>query len=261
MSIGLLTGLFRSVDFLWSIGFDVVGIAGQFVALIFGPISVVQPVLSLGLVLAIVIERRLARRSLSVVELLATLAVALLLTAFVVLRGTSTTEAVSSSLTVLVSLIVFGGCAILYLVAKRTKERLPTLLVASFGALSLGCASVLEREVGLQIDVGVVHALTGYQLWILLASAPLSLLLTQSAFQFGELKIVLPILTVGEPLVAMVLGRFMVGEPLFPSQNLLWGLAALIGLACSLIVLARSESIFRSAVSDSTSASSEGDGS
>jgi hypothetical protein len=259
MSMGLLRGLFRSVDFLWSIGFDIVGIAAQFVALVFGPISVVQPLLSLGLVLAIVIERRLAHRSLSLLELGATLAVAVCLTFFVVLRGTGASESVSTSRTLLVSVVVFGGCGVLYLFARRASQRLPTLLLAGFGAVSLGCAAVLEREVGLQLDVSFTHAITGFQLWVLLASAPLSLLLTQSAFQFGELKIVLPILTVGEPLVAMVLGRFMVGEALLPSRNLLGGVLALVGLVVSLVVLARSESFFRASKAAPPAISNEGE--
>lgn len=245
LSFGLLSRLLRTSDFLWSMGFDAVGVISQFVALSFGPISVVQPVLSLGLVLAVYIERKMAQRRLSLSEILAMLGIGASLSLFVVLRGIEAHDRVSAlwSIAISVGVLVIAGAVQIY---SRWKTRqVSSMVLAAISALLLGCATVLEREVGLSLARGLLHPLLTWQLWALVAIAPIALLYVQSTFQVGALSVVLPLMTVGEPLFAMGLGRIMVGENFLGRSSVAGSFGALLVLVVCLLVLAMKESDFR----------------
>lgn len=256
LSFGLLSRLLRTSDFLWSMGFDAVGITAQFVALSFGPISVVQPVLSLGLVLAVYIERRMAQRRLSAAEILAMLGIGASLSLFVVLRGVDAHDRVSSSWSIAISAGVLVVAGVVQVYSRWRTRQVSSVVLAAISALLLGCATVLEREVGLSLSRGLLHPLITWQLWVLVAIAPIALLYVQSTFQVGALSVVLPLMTVGEPLFAMGLGRIMVGENFLGRSSVVGSMGSLLVLVVCLLVLAVAESDFRRHLPKETSGGS-----
>jgi hypothetical protein len=62
------------------------------------------------------------------------------------------------------------------------------------------------------LDAGVLHTLATWAPYALVAGAVVALLLTQSAFHAGALRLSLPTLTVAQPLVAGAIGLGVFGE-------------------------------------------------
>ena len=251
LRISLIGKLVRNADFLRGSFFDIIGIVAQFFALTLGPVSIVQPILSFGLVLALGIEHRFARRRFQPLDIIASIVTTLSLAYFVILRGRNVSDNMSVALTLILALSILAWDLALLVAAKVLSKRLPQLVVVGSAALSLGCGSVLEREVGLALHHGVFYTSLYPPTWILIVLGPVSLLLVQSAFQLGALKSVLPILTIGEPTVAILLGAVMLGETVLPLRHLLAGSLTLAVMILSLLYLARSESNFRESI-DST---------
>ncbi len=245
LRISLLGRLFRNADFLRGSFFDVIGVVAQFFALTLGPVSIVQPILSFGLVLALGIEHRLARRKFQPLDIIASIITTLSLAYFVVLRGRNVSDNLSITLTLILALSILAWDLALLVAARIMAKRLPQLMVVGSAAISLGCGSVLEREVGLALHHGVIHTALYPPTWILIVLGPVSLLLVQSAFQLGALKSVLPMLTIGEPTVAILLSAVMLGETVLPLYHLIAGSITLAVMILSLLYLARSESNFR----------------
>jgi ABC-type multidrug transport system permease subunit len=249
LRISLIGKLLKNAEFLKGALFDIIGVIAQFFALAIGPISIVQPILAMGLAFALGIEHKLAGRRFRLLDIIASVITTLSLAYFVVLRGTKVNDHIQlgTTLTVSVSVIVLDLSVVL--LGKVRKHTVPQLIVVVAAALSLGCGSVLEREVGISLHKGVLHTALFAPTWVLILLAPISLLLVQSAFQLGSLKAVLPTLTVGEPTAALLLGASMLGEGVMPSKGFVQGIAALLVMAVSLLYLAVSESRFRESVS------------
>ncbi len=72
-------------------------------------------------------------------------------------------------------------------------------------------AAVTERT-GHILNAGVVHTLATWEPYALLVAGVAALLLTQSAFHAGALRLSLPTLTVAQPLVAVAIGLGFFGE-------------------------------------------------
>lgn len=247
MSGMLLIRMFRSSSFLASMAFDVIGVGGQFIALTLGAIGIVQPIIALGLIIALLIEHFVTKRRMSLGEFAVSVIATAALAVFVGLRPLHVPDVVHEGWSLLVTVLSLALCGTLLLIA-RFSIRLPSLLISSVAAIALGCAAVLEREVGIQLHHGVLVVLSHWQIWGLLVVAPVTLLLVQSAFQLAEMKTVLPILTVGEPILAVGLGRLMLSEPIFPGSTWYVGLVLVVVLVVSLLYLARSEVRFEDVI-------------
>jgi type IV secretory pathway TrbD component len=247
MSGMLLVRMFRSSSFLASLAFDVIGVGGQFIALTLGAIGIVQPIIALGLIIALLVEHFVTKRRMSLVEFIVSVIATAALAVFVGLRPLHVHDVIHEGWSLIVTMLSLALCGALLVIA-RWSIRLPSLLISTVAAIALGCAAVLEREVGIQLHHGVLSVLGHWQVWGLLVVAPVTLLLVQSAFQLAEMKTVLPVLTVGEPILAVALGRLMLTEPIFPGSTWYVGLALVVVLVASLLYLARSESRFEDVI-------------
>jgi hypothetical protein len=85
------------------------------------------------------------------------------------------------------------------------------LLGAGSGA-AFGYVAALTERTGHILDGGVVHTLGTWEPYALLVGGVGALLLTQSAFHAGALRLSLPTLTVAQPLVAVAIGLGLFGE-------------------------------------------------
>lgn len=242
LRFGLLVRLLGNPRFGLGAAFDVLGGLAQFFALKYGSVTEVLPVLASGFVLAIVIEHLVARRAIPTGEAVGLAVSALSLVAFLVLAPNTTTDViyVRASAAIAVGGIVLGASAITWLRSRLTSH---AHLQALLGAVLLGVAAVFEREVGiLWATRGTVATLEHWELWALVVVGALALLLVQSSFQRQRLSGVLPIVTVGEPVAAIVLSTLALDTPLLRGHGA--GVASLVSLAVeigALVYLARRE--------------------
>lgn len=183
-------------------------------ALRLGPLVLVQPIGVSGLVFALPLAAALHGHRVVRRELLGAIAVAAGLVAVLVSVQLPTRPPTMTGrgLAVLV-----GITAAVVLAAAFGGRRLPTgvrapVYAAGAGAL-FGVASALVRLVAVRVgDMTQLHALLGPTV-ILGAAATAGLLLAQSAYHVGSLASVLPAVIVADPLGAILVGQFLLGEP------------------------------------------------
>jgi hypothetical protein len=70
-----------------------------------------------------------------------------------------------------------------------------------------GVTSAITERTGHLLYGGVLHALSSWAPYTLAVFSIVGLLLNQSAYQAGDLRLSLPVLTVLEPIVAIVIGQ------------------------------------------------------
>ncbi|HEY1967566.1 MAG TPA: DMT family transporter [Pseudonocardia sp.] len=230
---GLLAELARKRGWLIGVAAQATGVTLHLVAVNLGPLSVVQPVLTIGLVLALLLQRVLGRRvgaqawlsaglvvlGLSVFLaatpehpsgdpgattdwtpglLMAGLLVAVTLTSGLLTAGT-------------VRCVSLGGCA--------------GVMMATSAALGKAWGAVLAAQ-------GITGLVTGWQLWAGLACGAAGTLLSQTAFQAGPLGGSLAAMMAIDPVVGVGLGVVVFGEPFAAAGTLV---ARLVGLGLTLL--------------------------
>ena len=210
---GLLRALLRSR--LWWVGTvgDVGGYLAQAAALGFGSLLLVQPLLVTTLLFALPLGARWAGRRLSRADGAWALLLAVALAAFVVFadptpglaRAAFATWAPAAAL--LAAVLV--GCVV---AAHRRVGVGRAVLLAVATAIAYGATAALTKGVVDLLGDGLVPLLTAWETYGLVVMALGGTLLQQSAFQAGGLAASLPVITVGEPVVAAVLGAAVLGE-------------------------------------------------
>jgi drug/metabolite transporter (DMT)-like permease len=212
MRWGLIGHLIRRP--LWLVGnlADVAGYGLQFLALRTGSLALVQPLLVTGLVMALVADSLIDGRALSRGEWASTGMTVLGLGLFLgVSRPGRGFPHGSTVGWVLLGLAAGGSVAALVLVA-RASPRWRSLCLGSATGVLFGVVAALTESSAHLLDHGIVHALGHWEPYALAVCAVLGLMLSQSAFQAGDLKWSLPALTVVEPVVAILIGQLLFGE-------------------------------------------------
>ncbi len=231
----LLISLFQHGGWLIGLALDAVAVIFQIIALSSGSVVVVQPIIALGLVASVLAAplfgvKRPDRASL-LMAFAGTMGVAL----FVIGRPVQAGDHYRGGLTVIASILVLAVSVCVSLLPIRS-ESIKATLQAVGGALLVGYASVLERELGINFHrLGLVGSLTSMPVISLVAVGAVGLLVTQSAFQLGELHVVLPIFSVGEPIVALLGAKLILGERIF--GNGIHAVGQLAGLTVALVAL------------------------
>lgn len=213
MRAGLLVNLARRP--LWLVGnaLDGVGYLFQFLALRRGSLALVEPLLVLSLVFAMPVAAFLDHRRPSRSEVASTGVVAAGLALFlgVARPGLGHPDASAKAWTIL-SVVVVGGCAAAVAGARHGTRRRAAVLLGVGSGLAFGYVAALTERTGHLLDAGVVHTLASWVPYAMGIGAVAALLLTQSAFNAGDLRLSLPVLTVAQPLVAMAIGLGVFGE-------------------------------------------------
>ena len=206
---------------LWLIGItvDISASAMQAVALHFGPLALVQPILVLDLLFAVVITAVLTRRRPDRVTgagvLCCTGGLALFLA---VARPTSPAVTVAPTILVPIGIGVAVTIA-LCLIAWRLSPRkfLPLATAFACGAI-FGVTAFLLKEITQTIGLGFNPPSQQWPLYAFIIAEPLGFLLNQNAFQESSLIApVLAIRTVTDPLVAIAIGLVWLNEQLASS--------------------------------------------
>jgi hypothetical protein len=207
MRIGLIGHLIRRP--LWLLGnlADVAGFGLQFVAL-----ALVQPLLVTGLIFALVADAILDGRRLTRAERRWTLTTVAGLAVFLAVSRPGPGSPHARALGwILLGLAGLASVGTLVLVA-RASARWRSLCLGTATGILFGLVAALTESSAHLLDHGILHALGHWQPYALAVCAVLGLMLTQSAFQAGDLRWSLPALTVVEPVVAILIGQVLFGE-------------------------------------------------
>lgn len=124
---------------------------------------------------------------------------------------------------------VAAGAAVLVMGGRQLRPTAePARLAAAAGVL-FGLQDALTQRVERVASRGLVHLLTGWSLFLLVAVAVVGILLNQSAFEAGPLSRSLPAVVAGEPLTGIGIGVGLYGEHI--TLALPWVVVELVGLA------------------------------
>ncbi|HEX5294790.1 MAG TPA: DMT family transporter [Streptosporangiaceae bacterium] len=201
---------------LWvaSIGGTVLGFALQVVALRFGPLALVEPLLICDLIFAVLINCYLRNRW-DVLLLGGVLAAALGVAGFLAIaRPTSGNTTVSFFVVLPLGAGLAAGVVGCLAVAARSDFLRPLALALACG-INYGVAAFLVKLVVSDVSGGLVGLLTDWPIYALAIVGPLGFLLNENAFQQGTLIApVLSIITVCDPLISIALAALWLNEKL-----------------------------------------------
>jgi hypothetical protein len=237
---------------LWAaaLAADFLGVGLQVVALHYGALALVQPLLVTGLLFALLLGH-VGRKPPSVREIGWALAVGGSLVGFLRVSG-----ALDTAPRVHVHPIhatIFASClvlAVVILVVGGQRDVPPAgragMLGLAVGAIYAVTASLIKAATGVFADHGALALLLGWQLWAGLAVGTVGLILGQITFQAGPLTASLPAISAVDPLLSVLIGVVVYDEHLHrgPGHGLLMlGLVAVLVVA--IIGLSRIESTGR----------------
>jgi drug/metabolite transporter (DMT)-like permease len=229
LSAHLLIRLLR--DPLWILGFfaSVAGYGMQAVALYLAPVVLVQPLIVTELIFALPLAAWHGGRRLGLREWAGVVLVAAGLALFVAVGqpGGEGTK-VNNANAVLALVSGAGALAVLVGLGESRMDH-PTLRASALaGAASIcfGGLSLLTRVVGHDFGSDGIGALATPKPYLLAVVAIGGLLLSQTAFRIAPLSVSLPIIDVGEPTVASLLGVLILGETIHTGPGTLAAVAA-----------------------------------
>lgn len=240
LRLGLFADLFRQP--LWLIGaaLDVVAAALQGLALHFGPLSVVQPLLVLGLLLVVPLAAVVARRRPRRIELWgAALCVAGLIVFLAVAHpsaGDSTVSTAGAAALLAAGSVAAAACV----VAARVNAALRATWLAAGAGVAYGVSATALKLTTDDITRGFVPLFTHWPVYALAGSAAIGMLLNQNAFQAGSLPTPMAAMTVVEPVIAVVIGTTLLHERFHVGiAGLVVVATGLLAMAAGIVLLAR----------------------
>ncbi|MBB3603923.1 drug/metabolite transporter (DMT)-like permease [Mycolicibacterium sp. BK556] len=222
----------------------VTGYAFQAVALAYGSLLLVAPLMVSALLFALPLSARLAHRRVSRHEWIWAVVLTIALAVFVSLARTKPGDYEGSELPAIVvagiSLLFVAGCLLVSL--RLSNWRRALLLAVGVGVL-FGVVAVLTKLVMHIVREGsMLRLMTTPVLYVVIAVGIIATLLQQSAFHAGSLRASVPAMLVLEPVVAVFLGEVVLEEHLAVSKPAAVALAvAFAAMATATIALGRDE--------------------
>jgi drug/metabolite transporter (DMT)-like permease len=223
MRLGLIGHLLRRP--LWLLG-NLASIAGfglQVLALRHGSLALVQPLMVTGLVFALGTAAALDHRRPSWHEVMwiALTMIGLGVFLSVARPGEGLAHGANAGWALLGAITVGSVVALAFTGRELPRWRALVLGVAAGIVGGVGSA-LIERSAHL-LDHGIGSLLTSWAPYALILSFVVGLVLTQSAYQAGDIRLSLPALTVTEPIVAILIGQLLL------SEKIALGPAAVVG--------------------------------
>ncbi|GAA3071271.1 DMT family transporter [Streptomyces glomeratus] len=238
----LLLDLVRDRVWLAGIGCMVAGQIFGVLALAKGDVSRVEPLLATNLLFAMALARRLSGQRLG---WSGWIGVALLsggVTAFIVASQPEAAKApVGAVQQGLVLASLLGASMVMVVIAKHLRLVKEPPLLAAAGGLLYGIQDALTRmATGTFSAGGVLALLTTWQPYTVVALAVTGLLLVQSAFEAGLLRMSLPALTAAEPIAGIACGIGLLGDRLRVTPTALaWEVTGLVAVVVGVLLLGR----------------------
>lgn len=210
----LLVDLIYQPLFVTSVAANIAGLALQVVALRYGPLMLVQPLLVTGLVFAVLFGSALSRQRPDRVLLGGAACCVVGLAVFLLLAQPSGASGRLSLNAVLPLAIGLAGILTLcLLVASRTRAEMRALALATACGVLYGVTAGLIKVVVDQLDQGYLAPFQHWTLYAVLIIGPLGFLLNQNAYQADRVAApALAVIITLDPLVGIGIGLMWLGE-------------------------------------------------
>jgi drug/metabolite transporter (DMT)-like permease len=231
LSLRLLAGLVRQPPWLAGIGLAVLAFVLEAIALAFGPLMLVQPLIMTELLAALPISMRWRGTRMGPREWLGAFAVTFGLCIGLVSAEPRAGIAAPSPAAWIPALAALAGLAALAVAAGRRAGGpvRSSLYAAAAGAVLAAQAALLKSVITL-LRHGPLPALSSWQLPVMIAASIVGLLLVQSAYQAGPLAASMPVIDAVNTAVAIILGAILFREQI---RTGLW----LAGIAAGIVPL------------------------
>jgi len=232
--------LVRQPIWLLGVAFLVGTFVFQALALYFGPLSVVQPVLVLELIFTLGLRVFFLHDNIASRTWSAALMICLGLAAFLIVASPSEGNHVPNAGQWIVAVSTRGAIVLVLLLLSRYGS--PARRAALFGAATAVVWSVDAAFVKQTVDElarsGLLGVLTGWPLYAMIATGVLGTTLLQGAYAVGPLAASQASLLIVDPLVSIALGIELFGEQLRTGPGYVFGaVAALAVLAAGVVML------------------------
>lgn len=222
------------------------GFVFQALALAHGSLLLVQPLLVSSLLFALPLSARLCHQHISRLDWGWAIVLTVALAVFVLVgqpregHNRPPIPAWTMALALAVPLVI-----VCLVTARRAVGRVRAMLLAVAVAVLLGMIAVLTKVCTHRLAVGGWHGLmTVPAPYLLVALAVAVTVVQNSAFHAGALQASVPIMLVGEPVVAVVLGVVVLGEHLAVRGSAALGLlVAIVAMVAATVALGRDQAL------------------
>jgi drug/metabolite transporter (DMT)-like permease len=213
LGLKLIAKLAQRPRWLAGLVFDVGGYLLQWVALTIGSLVVVQPLLVVGLLLALPMKAWLSGYRFHGWDWNGACLTTAGLAVFLVVSRPATGHTEVKPL-VWVALLCAGGAVTAMLVAfgHESSPRWKAIAYGTAGGVVYGACAALTKSCAHLLSVGVSALFESWQPYFLLGAGILGMVLAQSAFQAGPLDASLPTLSATDPIVSVFIGAAAFGE-------------------------------------------------
>ncbi|MGW5647861.1 DMT family transporter [Saccharopolyspora sp. NPDC003752] len=252
LSPRMLFDLVRKPIWVLSIGTVLVGLSLQVVALAFGPLVLVQPLLVTSVLFGAGFAALLAHRKMDLVLALGGLACVGGLSAFLVLGRPSGQGVEFTGASILPLALALGLLVVVSLVAARwlPGEVGVIGMAVATGVLYGVTAGLIKVVAGQFRSGGLAEPFQHWTLYAVCVIGPMGFLLSQQTFQRGRLMSpALAVITTVDPLVAAAIGVNWLGERIESSPAILAGeIIAVVVIIGGIVVLTRRGEQLRRAI-------------
>ncbi|MGH2927980.1 MAG: DMT family transporter [Solirubrobacteraceae bacterium] len=231
LSFRLIVDLARDPTWLLGIGLALLSYVLEGVALSYGPLVLVQPLIVTELLFALPISVRWRGMRMTPREWFGTAAVGAGLTLGLVCAapGTGRPDAPIDDWIVLLG-VVAGAAALAVYTGRRRRGAARSSLYALGAALVLGSQAALFKATVARFEHGAAQAFESWEVYAMSAAAILGLLLVQSAYEAGPLATSMPVVDAVDPTVAVIFGVALFHEHIRTG-------AWLAGIAAGIVLL------------------------
>ncbi len=233
----LITRLFKQPMWLAGFGLDACGYFTQAVALAYGTLIVVQPLLVTMLLFALPLGARFAGRRLARADWLWALLLTVALACFLVVGDPTAGLERGDGRRWFIALVILYPVVITLVATGASRQGASrALLLGAAAGLSYGITDALTKGVVRGLDAGLISLFLNWETWALVVTITSGAFLQQSAYQAGGLAASLPAITGLEPIAGITLGVLIYQERFRVHSAIGWLL--LVGSAVAAVVAA-----------------------
>ncbi len=216
LAVGLIWALLRRPLWLLAISLNILGVCLQILALRFGPLALVQPIMVCDLIFAVFFGAAFRHHKPDQVMLIGVACCAGGLGWFLAVArphgGTSTVSAAEAIPLGIAVAALLAGCLTLARFGHRMVR--PLMLGLACG-VCYGVTAFLFKLLTGGGHGGFIGLLERWPLWAVIVIGPLGFLLNQSAYQAGVMvSPVLSVITAADPMVSIAIAHFVLHEQL-----------------------------------------------
>jgi drug/metabolite transporter (DMT)-like permease len=235
LKASLITRLLKQPVWLAGFGLDAAGYFTQAVALVYGTLIIVQPLLVTMLLFALPLGARFAGRRLDREDWMWAVVLTIGLASFLIVGDpTAGLDRGDGRRWFVVLLLIYPLIVSLVASAVSRRGAVRALLLGSAAGLCYGVTDALTKSVVRGIDDGFSAVLDNWETWVLVVTIVSGAFLQQSAYQAGGLRASLPAITGLEPVTGIILGVVVYQEQFRVHSAIGWGL--LFGSAIAAVV-------------------------